>query len=269
MGLAGGKPSKAPPSYFGAERSTQAVSANVQVMATILFAGFLERFPELKIVSSESGVGWVPYLLEVADHHWDHANCRADGFDVPPSELFKRQCYVNFWFESKRPMLGVITTIPVVIVVVWTFGIMAALGIPFGPVTATISALAIGIGIPYMIHVTHRYLEEWLKSDVEPAMRTTLVTTGSALIGSALTTALGFSVLLAAPLVPMKQLGLLTAIVIVYSLVAAFCVLPAALTYWSRWHQRRHDTPAERRDGAEPSPATTEAPVPAGSVGGG
>jgi len=100
MGLAGGKPSKAPPSYFGAERSTQAVSANVQVMATILFAGFLERFPELKIVSSESGVGWVPYLLEVADHHWDHANCRADGFDVPPSELFKRQCYVNFWFES-------------------------------------------------------------------------------------------------------------------------------------------------------------------------
>ena len=100
MGIDRGMLSQAAPSFEGAERSTKAVSANVQVMASLLFAGFMQRFPDLKIVSSESGVGWVPYLLEVADHHWDHANCRADGMDVPPSETFLRQCYVTFWFES-------------------------------------------------------------------------------------------------------------------------------------------------------------------------
>jgi predicted TIM-barrel fold metal-dependent hydrolase len=100
MGIERGALSQAGVSLSGAEGSTKAVSANVQVMTTLLFAGFLQRFPDLKIVSSESGVGWVPYLLEVADHHWDHANCRRDGMSMPPSELFRRQCYVNFWFES-------------------------------------------------------------------------------------------------------------------------------------------------------------------------
>ena len=100
MGIERGSLSQAAPSFGSAEGSTKSVSANVQVMNSLLFSGIPPRFPELKIVSSESGVGWVPYLLEVADHHWDHANCRAEGMDLPPSEYFRRQCYVNFWFES-------------------------------------------------------------------------------------------------------------------------------------------------------------------------
>jgi predicted TIM-barrel fold metal-dependent hydrolase len=63
-------------------------------------SGIMQRFPELKIVSSESGAGWVPYVLEVADHHWDHAGCAKDGMPLPPSEYFRRQCYVTFWFEA-------------------------------------------------------------------------------------------------------------------------------------------------------------------------
>lgn len=42
---------------------------------------------------------------------------------------------VNLWFEARHPMLGVITTFPVVLVVLWSFGLMAAFGIAFGPVT--------------------------------------------------------------------------------------------------------------------------------------
>jgi predicted TIM-barrel fold metal-dependent hydrolase len=100
MGIALESLSRSAPSFANAEGSTKAVSANVQVMTVLLFSGIMQRFPELKIVSSESGVGWVPYLLEAADHHWDHANCAKDGMPHPPSEYFRRQCYVNFWFES-------------------------------------------------------------------------------------------------------------------------------------------------------------------------
>jgi predicted TIM-barrel fold metal-dependent hydrolase len=83
-----------------AERSARTISANVDVMTTLLFSMIMERFPRLKIVSSESGVGWAPYLLEVADHHWEHGDLAKNGMPLPPSEYFKRQCYVNFWFEA-------------------------------------------------------------------------------------------------------------------------------------------------------------------------
>ena len=82
-----------------AEGSTRAISANIQVMSTMLFSGILERFPKLMIVSSESGLGWVPYLLEVADHQWTQQNLHREGMTIKPSEYFHRQCYVNFWFE--------------------------------------------------------------------------------------------------------------------------------------------------------------------------
>ena len=82
-----------------AETSTRAISANTQVMSTVLFSGILERFPSLKMVSSESGLGWVPYLLEVADHQWERQNLAREGMSMKPSDYFHRQCYVNFWFE--------------------------------------------------------------------------------------------------------------------------------------------------------------------------
>jgi uncharacterized protein len=67
---------------------------------------------------------------------------------------------VSFTIQHRRPFLGVITIAPVALVVLWTFGMMAATGIPFGPITATIAAMAIGIGVPYTIHITHRYQED-------------------------------------------------------------------------------------------------------------
>ena len=81
--------------------STRTISANIMVMSTILFSGILERFPALKVVSSESGLGWAPYLLEVADHQWEAQNLKVRGsLKIKPSDYFHRQCYINFWFEA-------------------------------------------------------------------------------------------------------------------------------------------------------------------------
>ncbi len=149
---------------------------------------------------------------------------------------------VNFWYESKRPMLGLITTLPVVMVVLWAFGIMAALGIPLGPVTSLISAIGIGIGIPYMIHVTHRYLEERVvREDENEAIEETLTHTGGALGGSALTTAFGFGILMTSTTIPFQQFGFVLAYTIVLALLAAVLVLPSMLVLWDRWHRNRGD----------------------------
>ncbi len=164
---------------------------------------------------------------------------------------------LSFWYEFRRPFLGVLTILPVVFVVLWTYGLMAAFGIPFGPVTAMVSALAIGIGVPYTIHITHRYLEDRTRhDDPEAAMRSTTGHTGGALAGSGFTTLAGFGVLMTSGLVPFQQFGAVTAMAIGLSLVASVGVLPSMLILWDRWHRRRGEAPAE-----------TAMDVPRGPVG--
>lgn len=76
--------------------------------------------------------------------------------------------------------------------------------------------------------------------------RTDNGTTGSALIGSALTTALGFEVLAFAPLTPFQQFGMLTAITIVYALIAAVLVVPPAMIVWGAYQNLRLRHAVER-----------------------
>lgn len=167
---------------------------------------------------------------------------------------------VNFWFEVRRPFLGVITTIPVGLVVLLAFGIMAGFGIPFGPVTATIAAMAIGIGIPYMIHITHRYEEDRARLDgADEAIHSTLTFTGGALAGSAITTIAGFGILVVSSTIPFRQFGFVTAYTILLALLAAVLILPSYLILWDRWHQRR-GSDAMRHASVE-APATVEEPL--------
>ncbi len=153
---------------------------------------------------------------------------------------------INFWVTARRPMLGVITTVPVVLVVLLSFALMTLFGIPFGPVTATISALAIGIGIPYMIHITHRYEEDRGKSASEnDAIEHTLVHTGGALAGSAITTIAGFGILVTSTTIPFRQFGFVTAYTILLALLAAVLILPSYLVIWDRWHRSRGEEPVD------------------------
>ncbi len=124
---------------------------------------------------------------------------------------------------------------------------MALLGIPYTVVTALITALSIGIGVDYTIHVIHRYKEEFAHlRDPEAAASRTLATTGSALIGSALTTAVGFGVLVFSPLTPFQQFGVVTAITIAYALVAAVLVVPPAMIVWGAYQNLRLRHAVER-----------------------
>jgi predicted RND superfamily exporter protein len=149
---------------------------------------------------------------------------------------------ISFLIESRRWFLGVITITPVALVVLWTYGLMYATGIPFGPVTATLAALAIGIGVPFTIHIARRFQEDRREhSEMDEAMRSTMRNTGGALAGSAFTTMAGFGVLITSSLVPFRQMGQVTVYAIGLSLVAAVLVLPSLLALWDRWHRSRGD----------------------------
>ncbi|MGE0540677.1 MAG: amidohydrolase family protein [Dehalococcoidia bacterium] len=78
--------------------------SNADVVADVCYSGILRRYPNLKIVSVESGIGWVPFLLEAMDHQWrENAVNKERPDDLLPSEYFRRQVYTCFWFEQIAP----------------------------------------------------------------------------------------------------------------------------------------------------------------------
>ena len=145
-----------------------------------------------------------------------------------------------FWMTLRRPVLGVVAVAPIVMVLIWVLGTMALLDIPYSLITSIITALSIGIGVDYTIHMIHRYQEEFARvRNPEKAAVSTLATTGSALLGSAMTTALGFGVLVFSPLEGSQQFGITSAITIAYSLLVSILVVPPAMTVWGAYENMR------------------------------
>jgi predicted TIM-barrel fold metal-dependent hydrolase len=73
---------------------------NGKVASNLIYSGALDRFPELKFVSVESGVGWVPFLMEALEYQLREIAANKH-FDLTPAEYFARNFYACFWFEQK------------------------------------------------------------------------------------------------------------------------------------------------------------------------
>ena len=66
-----------------------------KVIMEIIFGGVLEANPDMRLVVGESGIGWIPYILEHMDLEWE------DQFQdltlkLKPSEYWRRQCYATY-----------------------------------------------------------------------------------------------------------------------------------------------------------------------------
>jgi len=74
-----------------------------QMAETIAFwmlAGTLERFPKLKVVFVEPGLGWLPFLFDVIlDGRIKQGHYKFPHLTMLPSEYFKRQCGATFMYE--------------------------------------------------------------------------------------------------------------------------------------------------------------------------
>jgi predicted RND superfamily exporter protein len=147
---------------------------------------------------------------------------------------------IYYWIDLRRPFLGVVTIFPVIAIVMGTYLGMNLLDIPLNPVTATLTGIAIGIGVPFVIHVTNRFREA-LNNDSNPvtAITSTLKTTGGSLFGSAFTTMAGFGILTTSTLKPFQQMGQVVLVSISFALVASILILPTLLVLWANYHNKK------------------------------
>jgi hydrophobe/amphiphile efflux-3 (HAE3) family protein len=129
----------------------------------------------------------------------------------------------------RRISLGIIAIIPVLISSVWILGTMYLFGISINVFTVSITALTIGLGIDYAIHIIERYREERKKAKPEVAINKTIHNTGAALFISGITTVCGFIVLTISRIPPIQHFGIITAMTIIYSSILALVVIPILL----------------------------------------
>jgi predicted TIM-barrel fold metal-dependent hydrolase len=67
----------------------------VHPLAALIGSGVLERYPSLQLVLGESGLGWLPYVLERMDHEFK-GRFQDLELKMKPSEYWHRQCKAVF-----------------------------------------------------------------------------------------------------------------------------------------------------------------------------
>lgn len=89
----------------GAEHYRGSVNLKLADVANALFEfifyGVLERHPNLKVVTVENEIGWLPFMLQ----QWDYYYRRFRGVNPPPidkdpSEYFQRQIFATFFRDT-------------------------------------------------------------------------------------------------------------------------------------------------------------------------
>jgi hypothetical protein len=131
---------------------------------------------------------------------------------------------------TRRFAQSLVVILPVGLAGSWVVGSMAILGINWNVLTIMITALTIGLGIDYSIHVWRRFEENRRDGmSIWPAMRDMYATTGASLLMSAGTTICGFAVLLLSPVPVIRDFGIVSSISVAFSLILALLVLPGLL----------------------------------------
>jgi predicted TIM-barrel fold metal-dependent hydrolase len=94
--------------WFGWQRGmavmgTQMFMSNARIIINLCFSNLFDRYPKLKIVSAESGIGWIPFLLEAMDFQFREIVTHTDELALAkrrPSEYFHDHMFAMFWFET-------------------------------------------------------------------------------------------------------------------------------------------------------------------------
>jgi predicted TIM-barrel fold metal-dependent hydrolase len=76
----------------------------MQLAETIAFwilTGTLERFPNLKVIFVEPGLGWLPWFVNFVLDGRMHQHYEFPNVKLLPSEYFKRQCGATFMYEPQ------------------------------------------------------------------------------------------------------------------------------------------------------------------------
>jgi predicted TIM-barrel fold metal-dependent hydrolase len=65
------------------------------ILMSLVFGGVLERHPRMNVVIGESGIGWIPYVLDHMDLEWEE-QFKDLELTMKPSAYWRRQCRATY-----------------------------------------------------------------------------------------------------------------------------------------------------------------------------
>jgi predicted RND superfamily exporter protein len=131
--------------------------------------------------------------------------------------------------------LGLVAMIPNLTPIIITIGGMGWLGIPLNMFTMLIGSIAIGLAVDDTIHFIYNFRRYFSKyGEPVQAVRSTLQSTGRAMLTTTIVLSLGFFIFMCASMQNLFHFGLLTGTAIILALAADFLLAPALLTLTAR-----------------------------------
>jgi uncharacterized protein len=143
----------------------------------------------------------------------------------------------------RSPRRALVPLIPIVLATGWSALVLAAIGIPLNPMSATLGVLVIAIATEFSVILSARYGQEReVGHSVGEALRRTYARTGAAVLASGLTAIAGFAALIASEIRMLRDFGFVTVVDLGVALLGVMIVLPATLVWaeggfqpFSRW----------------------------------
>ena len=136
---------------------------------------------------------------------------------------------MGFLFKSWKMII--ISTLPSLIPLIITAGLMGYFHIALKPSTILIFSIAFGISSDGTIYFLTRYKEEWLKyaKNVKLAVQITIQKTGVSMFYTAMILFFGFFIFTASTFKGTQALGVLVSITLLMAMICNLILLPAFL----------------------------------------
>ncbi|MBU0497527.1 MAG: MMPL family transporter, partial [Candidatus Thermoplasmatota archaeon] len=157
---------------------------------------------------------------------------------------------LSFW----RLSYTIIPLIGLSISIVWLFGTMVLLNMPFMIMEVALIPMLMGLGVDYSVHLFHNYKAELYKGHPPgKAIVNSIQDIGTAMLLATITTFIAFTSFLTATMVPLRDFGILCAIGIAYTFIVAI-TFQAALRYLidNRRYQKQGKKPLKIRKAKVP-----------------
>jgi predicted RND superfamily exporter protein len=142
--------------------------------------------------------------------------------------------------------LGLLCLLPPAVAVLVNFSLMGWTGIPLGVATSMFSAMAIGLGVDFAIHLTERFRSLPATQPAGDRLLAALSVTGPAIATCALGLAAGFGVMMLSRVPPVGRLGLFGLTTLLTCFLSTLLLLPLILVRRRGWRERRASALAAR-----------------------
>jgi predicted RND superfamily exporter protein len=138
---------------------------------------------------------------------------------------------VLLFFTFRSISLPLLSVVPLIVGIIITAGIIGLVFGSLGIMSMSFAILLLGLGVDFSIHLLSRFTEEMKEhSDVSIAFKHTFIHTGKGVVMGCLTTATAFGSLYFGMTQAMKEMGVISAIGLIVTMICVFIVLPALTT---------------------------------------